>query len=54
MPSQHEYQREMAMSLVKSVGFDDAVDCARQNHWEGVLAQILSLPRETLPQEPER
>ena len=38
----------MAVSLIKSVGFEGAVDCALQNHWQGVLAQLLSLPKESL------
>ena len=49
--SQQEYQRELAVSLMKSVGFDSAVDCALQNHWQGVLAQLFSLPREILVED---
>ena len=51
MRSQQEYQRELAVSLIKSVGFEHAVDCALENSWEGVLAQILSLPRGTFPED---
>ncbi len=41
----------MAVSLIKSVGFDSAVDCAMQNQWQGVLAQLFSLPKETLVED---
>ncbi len=51
--SQQEYQRELAVSLIKSVGFDSAVDCAMQNHWQGVLAQLFSLPKEILVEDGE-
>ena len=51
--SQQEYQRELAVSLIKSVGFDSAVDCALQNHWQGVLAQIFSLPNEIFVEDGE-
>ncbi len=51
MRSQQEYQRELAVSLIKSVGFDSAVDWALQNQWQGVLAQLLSLPKEILVEE---
>ena len=52
MPSEREYHRALAESLLKSVGFDDAVDCAPGNRWQGVLAQLLSLPK--LPPNPHR
>ena len=42
--SQQEYHREMAVSLMKSVGLDDAIDQAQRNHWQGILAELLSLP----------
>ncbi len=53
MPSQQEYHRELAISLIKSVGFDGAIDYARENQWEGVLAQLLRLPTAVLPEKPE-
>ncbi len=53
MQSQQEYHRELAISLIKSVGFDDAIDCARENQWEGVLAQLLRLPARAFPEQPE-
>ena len=53
MPSQQEYHRELAISLIKSVGIDDAIDCARENHWEGVLAQLLGRPGKTLADDLE-
>ncbi len=40
MHENRNYQRELADSLIKSVGLDAAVDLARTNHWEGVLQQI--------------
>lgn len=46
MLSQREYNREMALSLMMSVGLDDAIDQAQRNHWEGVLAELLSMPKE--------
>ncbi len=46
MLSQREYNREMALSLKMSVGMDDAIDQAQRNHWEGVLAELLSMPME--------
>ena len=45
MPSEREYHRELAVSLMKSIGFDDAVDYALRNQWQGVLAQLLSLAK---------
>jgi len=34
------YQRELARSLVVSLGIADALDFCRQNQWEGVLRII--------------
>ena len=51
MPSEREYHRALAESLMKSVGFDDAIDYALRNQWQGVLAQLLSLPKP--PRHPE-
>lgn len=47
MLSQREYNREMALSLMMSVGLDDAINQAQWNHWQGILAELLSLPKET-------
>jgi len=47
--SQREYNREMAFSLKMSVGLDEAIDQAQQNQWEGVLAELLSMPKEIPP-----
>ncbi len=47
MLSQREYNREMALSLMMSVGMDDAINQAQLNHWQGVLAELLSMPKET-------
>ncbi len=43
---QQDYQKEMALSLVRSVGLQGAIDCARQNQWEGVLRQIMHMSRQ--------
>ena len=51
--SQQEYQRELAVSLIESVGFDSAVDWALQNQWQGVLAQLFILPKEILVEDGE-
>jgi len=55
--SQREYHREMAVSLMKSVGLDDAIEQAQRNHWQGILAELLSLPpnltKEAGPESPE-
>lgn len=42
---QRDYQLELAQSLIGSVGMEAAIDCARQNEWEGVLARIMGLCR---------
>ena len=52
MPSEREYHRALAVSLMKSVGLDDAIDYALRNQWQGVLAQLLSLAK--LPPSPHR
>ena len=51
--SLREYHREMAVSLIKSVGLDDAIDQAQRNYWQGILAELLSLPKEAAPESPE-
>ena len=45
MPSEREYHRALAVSLMKSVGLDDAIDYALRNQWQGVLAQLPSLAK---------
>jgi hypothetical protein len=40
MYENQEYQRQMAVSLVVTMGVNAAVEFARINHWEGVLDQI--------------
>ena len=45
MQSQHDYHRELAASLMVSIGYEDAVEWALANQWEGVLEQLKTLPR---------
>ena len=33
----HGYQRQLARSLVASLGFDEALRICRENHWDGIL-----------------
>ncbi len=40
MENTTEYQRQIAESLIRSLGIDEAVYFALQNHWEGVLAHM--------------
>ncbi len=40
MENATEYQRQIAESLIRSLGIDEAVYFALQNHWEGVLAHM--------------
>ena len=40
MENTTEYQRQIAESLIRSLGIDEAVYFALQNHWEGVLAHL--------------
>ena len=40
MENATEYQRQIAESLIRSLGIDEAVYFALQNHWEGVLAHL--------------
>ena len=37
----HLYQRELAMALVASLGFDGALEVCQSNGWEGVLGRLL-------------
>ena len=43
MYENQDYQRQMAVSLVVSMGVNAAVEFAQVNDWEGVLAQIDSV-----------
>ena len=45
MQSQHDYHRELAASLMVSIGYEDAVEWALANGWEGVLEQLQTLSR---------
>ena len=36
-------QREIARRLIRAVGINGALHYARQNQWEGIVTQILSL-----------
>jgi hypothetical protein len=40
MQENRNYQRELAECLIKAVGFENAMDMAQANHWEGVVHQI--------------
>ena len=40
MENATEYQRQIAESLIRTLGIDEAVYFALQNHWEGVLAHL--------------
>jgi len=40
MYENQDYQRQMAVSLIVSMGVEEAAGFARINQWEGVLAQI--------------
>ena len=53
MPSEREYHRALAVSLMKSVGFKDAIDYALRNQWQGVLAQLLGLAKLPRPPGPD-
>ena len=41
-----DYQRQLAERLIESDDFEDAIDFARENQWEGVLNWLLVLRRE--------
>lgn len=36
----HDYQRELAEKLVRSIGLEEAIQVARDNQWYGVLMEI--------------
>ena len=40
METKTEYQRQLAGSLIRSVGVEEAVYFALQNQWIGVLAHL--------------
>ena len=42
METKTEYQRQLAESLIRSVGVEEAVYFALQNQWMGVLAHLPS------------
>ncbi|MBI2977629.1 MAG: hypothetical protein HYZ04_05415 [Rhodospirillales bacterium] len=42
-PSARGSYRAFAIGLVKSVGFDGAVECARRYRWQRVLTELMSL-----------
>lgn len=45
MQSQQDYYRELAASLMVSIGYEDAVEWALANQWEGVLEQLQTMLR---------
>lgn len=45
MQSQQDYLRELAASLLVSIGYEEAVEWALANRWEGVLEQLQTMPR---------
>ena len=55
METENEYQRQLAESLIRSVGVEEAVYFALQNQWMGVLAHLPSdAPTRHLRQQPVR
>ena len=40
MKTKSNYQRQLAQSLIRSVGVEEAVYFALQNQWVGVLAHL--------------
>ncbi len=40
METKSNYQRQLAQSLIRSVGVEEAVYFALQNQWMGVLAHL--------------
>lgn len=36
------YRRELARCLIKAVGIKGAVEFARRNQWEGIVAHIMA------------
>ena len=36
------YQATVARGLIRSLGVDEAVRCARRHRWDGVLALVLA------------
>lgn len=41
-----DYQRQLAERLIESDDFEDAIDFARENQWEGVLNWLFVLRQE--------
>ncbi len=62
METNLNYQRRLAESLVAGLGIEAAMDFARENDWDGVLAQMYlngapgghTLPRRPVGRQPER
>ena len=42
----HNYQADLAMSLIACLGADGAMRACQENCWEGVLAYLLVLEKE--------
>lgn len=41
----HDYQRDFANSLVKSLGYNGAVQACYENQWHGVLVAVGQVKR---------
>ncbi len=62
METNLNYQRRLAKTLVAGLGIEAAMDIARDNAWDGVLAQMCAngapgghtLPRRPVGRQPER
>ncbi len=62
METNLNYQRRLAETLVAGLGIEAAMDFARENDWDGVLARMCAngapgghtLPRRPVGQQPER
>ncbi len=62
METNLNYQRRLAETLVAGLGIEAAMDFARRNDWDGVLAQRCAtdapgadaLPRRPVGRQPER
>jgi len=42
VPHKDNPQRELALSLINTLGFKDALRFARERQWQGVIVQIYS------------
>ena len=62
METNLNYQRRLAETLVAGLGNEAAMDFARENDWDGVLARMCAngapgghtLPRRPVARQPER